>query len=180
VNQEGFPFNQTVKTQPIQQDYVQPAQPGYVQPVQQVYAQQAQPGYVQPVQQGYAQQAQPGYVQPVYQEGYIYSETYGQQGSYTMPAGPVVYAPLVENPGQSLGVAALILGILSILIPFGGIVFGIVGIPLGAVGRRKSSMVGMPSGMAVGGIVTSVIGIITWLLTTVALVSLMVNVSLAF
>ena len=89
-----------------------------------------------------AGQAQPVYQQPVYQQ-----PVYQQQ--------PV-------DPGKGLGIAAMVLGIISLLcFPY---ILGTLGIILGAVGLNKSKAVGMKNGMAVAGIVLGIIGIALWVL----------------
>ena len=55
-----------------------------------------------------------------------------------------------------MGVASLVLGIASIMVafvPFVGLTLGIVGIILGALARKEDQ-----SGVAMGGLVTSIIG----------------------
>jgi hypothetical protein len=62
------------------------------------------------------------------------------------------------NPGTGLGIAAMVLGILSLLIPF-GFIFAIVGLALGVVSKKKSIEAECPYGMATTGIVCSVIAL---------------------
>lgn len=71
----------------------------------------------------------------------------------------------MENKTNGLAVGSLILGIFSIVMGcFGwsfawgtliGIITGIVGIILGVMGKKKA-----PSGVATGGLVTSIIGLV--------------------
>ena len=70
-----------------------------------------------------------------------------------------------KNPGTGFSVAALVLGILSIilawfyLINISALVFGIVGIVMAVIGRKKSIAVGASTGMGTAGLVTSIIGL---------------------
>ena len=70
-----------------------------------------------------------------------------------------------KNPGTGFSVAALVLGILSIilawfyLINISALVFGVVGIVLAVIGRKKSVAVGASTGMGTAGLVTSIIGL---------------------
>lgn len=64
-----------------------------------------------------------------------------------------------------MGVASLILGIVSIVIAvffgaFGwiGIIVGVLGIILGALGKKKAAQEGTSTGVATGGLVCSIIG----------------------
>jgi hypothetical protein len=74
------------------------------------------------------------------------------------------YTPLpTRNPGKESGIAALVLGIISLftngLFPFFSFPLGVVAIVLGAVSRRKTPS-GMPSTLATVGIITGAIGVI--------------------
>ena len=70
--------------------------------------------------------------------------------------------------GKGMCVASMVLGICSIvtpIIPFGGLILGIIGLFLGVVGKKKLTMNDSQarpdksaSGMATAGIVTSIIG----------------------
>lgn len=70
-----------------------------------------------------------------------------------------------KNPGVGFSVAALILGILSIILAWfylvnvSAIVFGVVGIVLAAIGRKKSIEAGASTGIGTAGLVTSIIGL---------------------
>ena len=82
------------------------------------------------------QQPQPQYQQPVYQQ----------------PA-------VVDNPGNTLGIVSLILGIASIVFAFG--LLGIVGIVLAKSSNTKQTEAGLPTlGTAKGGMITSIIGLV--------------------
>jgi hypothetical protein len=82
------------------------------------------------------------------------------------PAGGYTPAP-VSNPGKGLGVAAMILGIISLVLwctVYVSIFTSIVGLILGAIGLKKSKDAGMGNGMAVAGLVTSIIALGSWIL----------------
>jgi len=63
-----------------------------------------------------------------------------------------------------MGVAALVLGIIAILLAFfggiGGIVLGIAAVILGVLGRRTAERDGLPTGSATAGLVTGIVGIV--------------------
>lgn len=67
------------------------------------------------------------------------------------------YTPPPKNPGQSMGIASMVLGICSLVIPFAGIATALVGLIMGVIAKKKSSEANMPSGMATAGIVCSII-----------------------
>ncbi len=66
------------------------------------------------------------------------------------------------NNGKGLSVAGLVLGICAVVIGFiasmaVGLVCGIIGIVLSAMGRGKAKAAGAPTGMATAGLVLSII-----------------------
>ncbi|MBN1533952.1 MAG: DUF4190 domain-containing protein [Spirochaetes bacterium] len=73
-----------------------------------------------------------------------------------------------------MAVASLILGIVAIVfsfipvVNFIGPIVGIVGIILGAVSMKNLKAAGQPTGMATGGLVTSIIGTVLSLLIWIA------------
>jgi hypothetical protein len=71
-----------------------------------------------------------------------------------------------KNPGQGLGIASMVLGILGLAVPFGE-VLALVGLILGAVSKKKSNEAGMPSGMATAGIVCSIIALAISIVCTI-------------
>ncbi len=100
---------------------------------QQSAAQQAQP----------VVEAQPVYQQPVYQQ-------------------PVQSAAQPTVPGKGLGIAGMILGIISLVlfcIFYISIPCSIIGAILGGVGLSKAKAVGMKNGMATAGFVCSCIAL---------------------
>src|SRR5512146_2208666 len=63
-----------------------------------------------------------------------------------------------------MGVAALVLGIIAIVLAFfggvGGIILGIAAVVLGVLGRRAAERDGLPQGSATAGMVTGIVGIV--------------------
>lgn len=81
---------------------------------------------------------------------------YGAPGGYPPPGG---YAPPVAKQSNGMAIAALVCGILSIvacLFPL-----GLVAVPLGFVGlKRARQLNGNGRGLAIGGIITGLLGIV--------------------
>lgn len=107
--------------------------------------------------------AQPAYQQPVYQQPAY------QQPTYQAPAQPATV------PGKGLGITGMVLGIISLVlfcILYISIPCSIVGAILSGVGLKKAKDAGMKNGMAVAGLVCSVIAlgicIISWVLAAAA------------
>lgn len=100
-----------------------------------------------------------GYQPPTYESG-----GYEQQGPYRQNQG---YGP-GSNQTNGLAIAALVVGILALLSFFtiiGGLLLGLVAVVLGVMGLSKSKhMNGSGRGIAIGGIVTGVIGALLSLL----------------
>lgn len=77
------------------------------------------------------------------------------QAPYGMPVAPVV-------PGKGLGVASMVLGILSLVffcVFWLSLPLSIIGLALGGAGIAKAKRVGAPCGMAVAGLVCSSIAL---------------------
>lgn len=84
-----------------------------------------------------------------------------------LPATGPVTAPREEVHTSGAAIAALVLGILSVLIPFGCLPFGIPAIIVGSIAsNRINNTAGRlgGSGMATTGIVLGIISLILWLL----------------
>lgn len=131
----------------------------YAQQDQSGYAQQAYPGYGQQDQAGYpayAQQDQSGYPQQGGYPQHAGYPGYGQQAAYPAYSQPPV------NPGQSMGLAALIT---SFFVP-------IVGLVLGIIGLNQSRKAGLGNGMAVAGIVVG--GVFTLFIVLYIIVVVMI------
>ena len=138
------------------------AVPGYGAPATNYHAHpHAQPSsqtpYTQPAgQNAYTQPSgQTPYTQPGVQNNYPQGTW---QPPYVPPAQGYYY---YDNPGKSLAIASLVLGILSLVVAYFGLVLGIIGLALGISARKKSREAAMPPpGLATGGIVTSLIGVV--------------------
>ena len=127
-------------------------QPWDAKPQQQPYTQQF-PAQGQP-QQGHPQQ---GYPQPDYPQ-----PGYPQQGYQNAPGGYDQGAPAKSN---GMGIAALVLGILSIPAAFfagvPGILLGLLAIVFGILGLRKvKARRADNKGMAIAGLVTGIVGLV--------------------
>lgn len=86
------------------------------------------------------------------------SQPYPQQ-NYNQPPRAVVYdtMPMKNN---NVAIAGLVLGIFSILgcwIPFWDLILSIAGIICSAIGLSHK---GQPNGMAIGGLITSIVGLL--------------------
>ena len=66
-----------------------------------------------------------------------------------------------------MGIASMVLGIVSLIIPFAGIATAVVGLILGILAMKKQKEVGASTGMAVAGIVCSIITLAINVLLTV-------------
>lgn len=113
-----------------------------------------QHGYGQ--QQGYPQHQ--GYPPP---QGYPYG--YGAPGGYPPPQGGYGYGgyPAQTAPKNGLGLASLIVAIISLLTVFGGLVLGIVAVVLGVIGRGRAKRgEATNGGVALAGIVLGALSIL--------------------
>lgn len=156
----------------VQQSYGQPQQQAQ-QPQQQPYAQPNQP-YSQPynVQQPYGAQPQ------------LTWQPYGQQPYGAQPQQPYGQQPYYQALPKGMAVTSLVFGIVGLIFcwyPIINILFmitGIVGIILGAKGKKKAEE-GLASGrgIAIGGIVTNIITLILSLLITAVTIFAIVTLS---
>lgn len=144
-------------SEPSRPSWEQP--PGYQQPTY-----PAQGGQPWDQQQGQPQQGYPqgGYPQQNYpQQGYPQGGGYGQPGQYGEPA-----------KANGFGIAALVLGILSLPAAFFG---GIPGILLGGLAlvfgilglRRVKARRADNRGMAIAGLVTGILGLVLGILVLI-------------
>ncbi len=104
-------------------------------------------------------------------------------GGSTFPsAGPVPAGQSASSGTNGMAVAALIIGILSLLIsifPFIGLIGtlgGIAALVLGFVGRKKAKTTSAGGGMAITGIITGILAIIVSLLVTIGVALFFQNV----
>lgn len=125
------------------------AAPGYALPA---------PPYVQPGQP-YPQQG-PAYAQP--------GQPYAQPGpGYAQPGPGYGYPPQAPRPGNGMAVAALVTGIVALLvclIPFVNavsILAGIAGVVLGVIGLRAArDRQGAGRGMSIAGLITGAVALV--------------------
>jgi hypothetical protein len=135
------------------------------------YPSQSYPGpsYPGPSYQN-AAYAQPGYPQPSHaQPAY---PTYAP--AYAAPAAPIGYGPH-PAPRNGLGTAALVLGIIGVVlcwVPFTGWALNILAIIFGAVGRKRAvDGLATNRSSAVAGLVLGVVGLGVWIVIIVMFVS---------
>ena len=79
-----------------------------------------------------------------------------------------------ENPGKTLSIVALVLGIVGLLLScvtawYLGLWLSIAALVCGIMGRNQTPQ-GMPNGMAVAGIVLGVVGILTGVVMIILMV----------
>lgn len=77
------------------------------------------------------------------------------------------------NPGKTLGIVGLILGIVGFFIAF---LAPIAGIIVSILGLNKSKKVGQKNGLALAGIIVSIIALIVNIIAVVAFVALFASV----
>lgn len=113
----------------------------------------------------------PSYSQPTYPQS-AYSQPAGA-GQYGAVGNPDPYAAGSYGPKpQGMAIAALVFGILSILLgaPILGVILGLVAIVLGFIALKKVKKgVGGGRGLAIAGIVTGIIGALISIVLTVFL-----------
>ncbi|KRC63481.1 hypothetical protein ASE12_01115 [Aeromicrobium sp. Root236] len=149
-------------------DESQPQQPGEQPPPPPGYG-QAPPAYGQqpPPPPGYGQQpsGQPAYGQQAYGQ-----PAYGQQ-----PYG-YGYAPPPRTNQKAMW--GMIVGIVSIVFCYVGVLIGPAGIILSVMGRKdikRSNGAETGDGMAIAGLITSIAGTVLWLALDVLLVLAIIN-----
>jgi hypothetical protein len=111
---------------------------------------------------------QPVYQQPVYQQPTYQQPTY-QQPAYQAPVQPA------SVPGKGLGITGMVLGIVSLVLfcfLYVSIPCAIIGAVLSGVGLKKAKDAGMKNGMAVAGLVCSLIAlgicVVYWVIVAAA------------
>src|SRR4051812_5197427 len=115
------------------------------------YPQNPQP----PAPQGYAAPAPQGYAAPAPQ-----------------PYGYAVPAP--QAPSNGIGVAGFVCGLVGLVlcwVPWVGLLLGLVGIALSAVGISQGKKKGASTGLAIAGLVCGIIALIPQIFVLVALFS---------
>jgi MFS family permease len=86
------------------------------------------------------------------------SVPYAQQGG----------ASAGENPGKTLGIVGLVLGIVGFGLMFLGPIAGLI---VSIIGRSKSKKAGFPNGIALAGIIVSSVALVANIIVTVILIS---------
>jgi len=148
-----------------------PQYPGYPGPDEQPSGEQPPPpGYGQaPPAYGH-QPPPPGYGQQPYGQQAYGQPAYGQQ-----PYGYGYAAPPKNNAKAMWG---MILGIVSIVFCYLGVLIGPAGIVLSVMGRKeikRSNGAETGDGMAVAGLITSIVGTVVWLALDVLVVLAIIN-----
>jgi hypothetical protein len=98
-----------------------------------------------------------------------------QQPGYGYPQPPGYGPPPPAKPTNGLAVAALVVGLIALLIcwvPVIGILAGLVALGLGIAGWVRASRTGTGTGLAVAGTVLGGLAVIAGILATVVLVSI--------
>ena len=92
-----------------------------------------------------------------------------QQPPYQPPYPPPYPPPPPPAPPQNDGmaVAALVLGICALVLPYAGFAAGIVGLILGIMARKRLVEAGRPTGMATAGLIMSIVGLALWLIVII-------------
>src|SRR4051812_32226539 len=103
-------------------------------------------------------------------------EPYGasapQQPVYAQPQ--TVYVQNVSRPGNGLGVAGFVLGLLGLIfcwVPGLGITMAVLGVILGGVGIATGKKKGAPVGLAIAGLVLGIIALIPAIIIIAAVAS---------
>ena len=105
-----------------------------------------------------------------------------QQQAPVAPVAPApgyipapVYGAPASVPGKGLGIASMVLGILSLVLfcfLYVSIPCALIGVALGGVGLKKAKDVGAKNGMAVAGLVCSIIAlgvcVVYWIMVAAA------------
>lgn len=145
-----------------------PSYPGSDEP----HGQQPPPA---PPGQGHAPQGPPAYGQPAYGQPPQGPPAYGQP-AYGQPAHGYGYPPQPRTNGKAM--AAMIVGIASILACYVGVFVGPVAIILAVLGKKdikRSNGAETGEGMATAGLVTGIIGTVVWLALDVLMIIAVAN-----
>lgn len=111
------------------------------------------------------------------QENFAYADqsfnTMGQQPYNNEPYNPMMPPMPIEDPGKGMGIASLVLGIISMVV-CNVIVIPVLGIVFGAIGRKKSKEAGFENKMATAGLILSIIGAVVAVVLPIVIVVLYV------
>jgi hypothetical protein len=77
-------------------------------------------------------------------------------------------APPAENPGKTLGIVGLVLGIVGFGLAYLGPIAGLI---LSIIGLNKSKKAGQKNGIALAGIIVSIVALIVNIIVTIVLIS---------
>ena len=72
-------------------------------------------------------------------------------------------APPVDRP-KGFAITSMVLGICALVIPYGGIVLGILAVVFASVSRKKNEF---GRGMAIAGLVTGIVALALWLIVII-------------
>ncbi|MGY1618348.1 DUF4190 domain-containing protein [Geodermatophilus sp. SYSU D00691] len=105
-----------------------------------------------------------------------YSQTPAVPQGYAQPAPqPYGYAPVpVQAPSNGIGVAGFVTGLVGLVlcwVPWVGLLLGLTGIALSAVGISQGKKKGAPTGLSIAGLVCGIIAIIPQIFVLIALFS---------
>ncbi|MCL2634753.1 MAG: hypothetical protein FWD34_09605 [Oscillospiraceae bacterium] len=81
------------------------------------------------------------------------------------------YQPAYQQPvpGKGMAITSLIMGIVGLVIIFFGLPAGITGLILGIISKKKLNNADAPTGLALGGIITSIAAILFGGIFTIAM-----------
>ena len=102
-------------------------------------------------------------------QGYAQQPGYAPQG-YVQP----VFVQAAAQPGNGLGVAGFVTGLLGLLfcwVPGLGIILALLGVIMGGIGIPQGKKKGAPTGLAIAGLVLGVIALIPAIIIIVAAAS---------
>jgi hypothetical protein len=113
---------------------------------------------------------------PDAQNPWAQQQPYGQPypGQYGQPQQYYYYPPPPQRPGNGLGVAGFVLGLLGLVfffIPFFGGIMSLLGVVLGGAGISSGKKRGAGIGLAVTGLVLGLVAMIPAVLFLIAMFS---------
>lgn len=163
--EQNFGNSQQQNPYPSQNPYQQNQQSPFAPPDAQSqgfnpYAPQGQQNQQQPFNP--QQQNQQGYNSPYQnqQQGY---NPYQQQGQGNFYQPPIQTPAAQPNVGKGASIAALVLGIVSVVCCAYGFIPGILAIIFGAIGMKKKKSIGAPTAMAAVGLILGILSM-GWLI----------------
>ena len=94
---------------------------------------------------------------------------YGQNPYGQNPYGGAQPGSTPQNPGKNLGIIGLVLGIIGFVVAF---IAPIAGVIVSILGLNKSKQAGQKNGLAMAGLIVSIVAFIANILFTVAIIGL--------